>query len=397
MARKPKYERPLTPEEQVLKAVRDSNVRHEREVKRQRKRHRGFRMGVWGMFPDWARKVIKIAIFIAVVLILDGVRRESQEFSAKIYSYSGQVQVQKNEEPGWEPVSSDTALLDGDSVTTGQSSYAIIVFSDGSAVQMEPNTQFVVRILDFARGGQRDRSFMVNYGTITARISSFFGVNSLATVCSPTAIAAARGTGFKVSYDPNSRQTKLQVHNGVVDFQSGYSVVRSGGGQEVDSVYYEMSRLRTAPGAVMGYVGGQLNSMSIYEKEPGTLQDTEYRLNEFCDPLLQLIGLAPGGWGYNSIDFARRGACMEALRKLQSSMEAVGIQGIPVYLNRVTLAELQLSQKETKAILGTFSDMMLQSYLKTGQDRYTIYVRARDKNKTLYELSTEGITELKGQ
>ncbi len=397
MARKPKYERPLTPEEQVLKAVRDSNARHEQEVKRQRKRHSNYRMGLMGAFPDWIRKVLKVALFIAIVLILDGVRRESLEFSARIASYGGQVQIQKADIPGWEPVASDTALLDGDMVTTGPSSYAVLVFSDGSAVQLEPNTQFVVRVLDFARGGQRDRSFMVNYGTITARISSFFGVSSLATVCSPTSVAAARGTGFRVTYDPNTRQTRLQVHNGVVDFQSGYSLVRSTGGQEVNSEYYEMFRPRRASGTALSYVGGQLNSMSIHEKEPGTLQDTEYRLNAFCDPLLQLIGLAPGGWGYNSVDFARRGACMEALRKLQSAIEAVGIQGIPVYLNPVTLEELRLSDKESKAILNTFSDMMLQSYVKTGMDRYTIYARARDRKKTLYELTDSSLTELKGQ
>jgi len=397
LARKPKYERPLTPEEQVLKAVRDSNTRHEQEVKRQRKRHSNYRMGLMGAFPDWARKVLKVALFIAIVLIVDGVRRESLEFSARIYSYSGQVQVQKADEPGWEPVASDTVLLDGDLVTTGQSSYAVVVFSDGSAVQLDPNTQFVVRILDFTRGGRRDHSFMLNYGTITARISSFFGTDSLTTVCSPSSVAAARGTGFRVSYEPDTHQTRLQVHNGIVNFQSGYNIVNSTAGQEVNSEYYEMSPPRAAPVTALSYVGGQLNSMSTYEKEPGTLQETEYNLNSFCDPVLQLVGLAPGGWGYNSIDFARRGACMEALRKLQAAIEAVGIQGIPVYLNPVTLEELKLSDKETKAILGTFSDMMLQGYVKTGQDRYTIYARARDRNRTLYELTESSLEELKGQ
>src|SRR5205823_5291823 len=103
-----------------------------------------------------------------------------------------------------------------DVIRTGADSTATLVFPDGSAVQVEPNTEFQVRLLDYARGGERDRSFMVRSGSIVAHVSKFFGGQSRATMCTPTTVAAVRGTGFRVQYDPQRKETFVQVADGKV-------------------------------------------------------------------------------------------------------------------------------------------------------------------------------------
>ena len=296
MQKKDKNSRPQSVEEQMANAVRDANSQRVRELKRANKLSRMKKFAWLSDVPHWIHVIVRIAIIILIVLILDGIRRESAEFSASFISASGTVQVLKESASYPELATLKTVLQDGDIITTSDNSSATVLFPDGSAVQIEPNTQFVVRLLDFFRGSVRDRSFMVNYGSITARISSLFGVQSRAAVCTPTSVAAARGTGFQVKYDPQNRQTRLTVYDGVVSYQNGFNVVDASGGTLVDSTYYSTSKPQTVTRSDMSYIGGKINSLSIYETTYSPLQETEYNLNAFLDPILQLMGFGPGGW-----------------------------------------------------------------------------------------------------
>ncbi|MDT7898260.1 MAG: hypothetical protein RRB24_10520, partial [Armatimonadota bacterium] len=83
---------------------------------------------------------------------------------------------------------------------------------------------------------------------------------------------------------------------------------------------------------------------------------------------------------------ARRTACKEALRRLRIHLES--LNEVPEYLNPVTLQELTgLHPKEKERILSAFAGNMLESYRKVGRDQYIVRVRARDKKRTLYEMT----------
>ncbi len=380
------------PEADLLSAVRDIGTEHKKDLKRKKKRGGP---SFLAFMPGWLLLIIKILLVVIVVLIADGIRRESKEFSATIVSYTGICMIAKDDNASPAPPVPNMRLVDKNLVITGPSSTATIVFSDGSAVMLEPNTQFRVRLMDYARGGKRDRSFMVESGSIVARVSKFFGVDSRATVCTPNAVAAARGTGFRVAYYPQSMTTDLQVVDGTVAFQSGYDAAAVGQGQSTLAEQYNMAGLRGMKPVVQASVQSAVGGMRGYEAPPNALAKAEQAINNFLDPLMQLLGLSPGGWGYNSVDFARRGACVEALRRMRTHIEEVYSNGVPEYVNPVTLAQLNLNPVERDRLLGAFYGAMLESYEKTGQDRFVIYARARDKKHTLYQLTEAAMTVVK--
>jgi hypothetical protein len=363
----------------------------EREQRRKErlKRRRDY-FGWLRAMPGWAKTLISLALLVLVVLIADGIRRESKEFKATLVAFTGTVQVLPHEKGQWVAAELNMALRDKDLVRTGPQSSATLVFPDGSAVQLEPNTEFEVRLLDFARGGVRDRSFMVRFGSAVAYVSQFFGARSQATVCTPTAVAAVRGTAFRVVYDPASQQSLVQVVEGSVRFRTPLAETPSQPGQVATASGYRLAGAASLPSEVQRFLTAQVASLRRYEQPPHWLQQIEWGLTNLFDPFLQILGLVPGGWSYASTDFARRTACKEALRRLRVHLES--LNEVPEYLNPVTLQELTgLHPKEKERILSAFAGNMLESYRKVGRDQYIVRVRARDKKRTLYEMTVAEI------
>lgn len=359
----------------------------EREQRRKErfKRRRDY-FGWLRATPGWAKTLITLALVFLVVLIADGIRRESKEFKATLVAFTGNVQVLPHEKGQWVAAQPNMALGDKDLVRTGQQSSATLVFPDGSAIQLEPNTEFEVRLLDFARGGLRDRSFMVRFGSAVAHLSQFFGARSQAAVCTPTAVAAVRGTAFRVVYDPVNQQTLVQVVEGSVRFRTPIAETPSQPGQATSASGYQLAGAAPLPPEVQRFLFAQVAPLRRFEQPPHWLQQMEWGLTNLLDPFLQILGLAPGGWSYASTDFARRTACMEALRRLRVHLES--LNEVPDYLNPVTLQELTgLHPKEKERILSAFSGNMLESYRKVGRDQYIVRARARDKKRTLYEMT----------
>jgi hypothetical protein len=130
-----------------------------------------------------------------------------------------------------------------------------------------------------------------------------------------------------------------------------------------------------------------------FEQPPNLLQRIEWAINNALDPFLQILGLTPGGWSYAASNFARRTMCMEALRRLRTHLES--LNEVPDYLNPVTLQELTgVHSKEKERILSAFAGNMLESYRKIGRDQYIVRARAKDKKRTLYEMTVAEIRQV---
>ncbi len=364
----------------------------ERWRKERRKRRREF-FGWLRAAPSWLKTLVAIALALLVVLVGDGIRREAKEFKATLVAFTGSVTVFQHADNRSVPASLNMALRDKDVVRTGANSTATLVFPDGSAIQLEPNTEFEVRLLDFVRGGVRDRSFMVRFGAAVAYVSQFFGARSQATVCTPTAVAAVRGTGFRVVYDPYNKQTVVQVVDGAVRFRTPITETASQPGQMATAIGYQLGTVQGLPQGTQQILAATVNQLRRFEQPPHWLQRIEWAINNALDPFLQILGLTPGGWSYASANFARRTACMEALRRLRIHLES--LNELPDYLNPVTLQELTgLHPRERERILSAFAGNMLESYRKIGRDQYIVRARAKDKKRTLYEMTVAEIREV---
>jgi ferric-dicitrate binding protein FerR (iron transport regulator) len=384
--------KPKSSAETLIEALKEVQEQQERK---ERRRARSKRFAWLRDAPGWVKTTLMGVLIVLLILLFDGIRREGKEFNATLAAFNGQVMVTPKGESRAIPSQPNMTLRDKDVITTGANSTATVVFPDGSAIQLEPNTQFEVRLLDFARGGVRDRSFMVRAGAAVTRISQFFGAKSEATVCTPTAVAAVRGTAFRVAYDPRTKQSLLQVVDGSVQFRTATMNTESRLGQSTTASGYQLQSSQTLSQQAQLAVGNQARLLSQHEKPPNVLQRIEWGLTNLLDPILQLLGLGPGSWGYNSTNFARRTTCVEGLRRLRIHIEEMPGEDAPDVLNPVTLEELQLHPRERDRILSAFAGNMLLSYRKIGKSNYVVRVRARDKAHTLYELNQAEIVAVK--
>ncbi|MCS7263206.1 MAG: FecR domain-containing protein [Armatimonadetes bacterium] len=388
-----KVSKPKSDAEIITEAVKEAQRQYERRERGRRRRERFGRFFGWFReAPSWLKTLLTVGLILLVALIADGIRRESAEFKANLVAFSGQVWVQKSDSRNWIAPEPNMALRDKDLVRTGANGTATLVFPDGSAVQLEPNTEFEVRLLDFFRGGTRDRSFMVRMGSVIAYVSQFFGAKSQGTVCTPTAVAAVRGTGFRVVYEPSTQQTYLQVVDGSVQFKTPVGEIMAQAGQLGSASGYQIQTTQSLPADAQRLLAANVNTLRQHEKPPSFLQRIEWAILNPLDPFLQILGLTPGGWSYAAADFARRTMALEAMRRLRTHMEA--LNEVPNYLNPVTLAELNLHPAEKERILRAFAGNMLESYRKVGRDQYIIRARARDKRRTLFEADIAGVRQV---
>lgn len=377
--------------EDLMAALKEADSNHQKRVKQDKKKKGG--PGWFSGVPGMIKAVVLAALVVVTILVVDGLRREAGELNASLAQVSGQVTILKGGTSS-SSASAKVTLENKDVIKTGADGSATVVFPDGSAVQVEPNTEFEVRLLDFARGGVRDRSFMVRSGRVVARVSHFFGAGSQATVCTPTAVAAARGTGFSVYYDPAKKETYVGVVDGTVTFKTPAGETQSTVGQLVASSGYQVGQPGALNATQQSRIKGGFDTMGSYEKPPSFLQNVEYGLNAFLDPALQLIGLAPGSWSYAAGYAARRAATMEALKRLQQTMVSIPDDQLPDYVSLTTLDELNVDPKQKGRMLDTLAGNQLESYRKTGVGKYEIRVRSRDKKRTQYLLSDIGIQEI---
>ena len=188
------------------------------------------------------------------------------EHAATLEAFAGEVKVLQG---GTTPATPTLQMFlrCKDVIYTGKSSSATIVFPDGSAIQLEPKTRFTIQLLEYA-GGQRRRSFSLHYGSVVARISHFFGAGSKASISTPTAVAAARGTGFRLSYDALTALTTLAVTDGTVEFTCGGIMTLCHAGETI----FARGRVPGTPQETSPDTQGQflqqMNGLEAYEIAP---------------------------------------------------------------------------------------------------------------------------------
>ncbi len=339
---------------------------------------------------NWVKKLVVLVVVALLLLLIDGVRREAGDFKAEITAFTGNVQVTSAGKTA--PATMNQKLIDDDIVETAAGANCTLVMAEGSAVQLEPGTRLVVRVIDYCRGNRRDRSFMVERGSAISTVGKYFGAESQSSVVTPTAVAAVRGTAFRVIYNPATQQTAVQTVEGKVDVHTPTGAPQQAtAGRAVGAAGYTLGGVGTLDAASNRELAAKAAALRALEAErtPGKMNAVEATLTALADPVLQLLGICPGGWGYNSIDSARRSACMEALRTLRNHLSA--LSDPPEVINLWTLAELQMDEKEKRRLTKAFYGQMLDKYEKRDHD-WLIEATARDKRRSRYQV-TEGTLE----
>lgn len=356
----------------------------------ERKRRVMFRKmsGGWKRFLD-SRILIGLGV-ILVLFIGDGVRRENREFEATLAAMTGQVWVQETDTAPMAPAVTGEKLTDGNVVVTGTGAEATLSFADGSVLIVGPGSSMTVKLLEYNRGAAwRSRAFYVKVGTVWAKVSQNFGKGSTMKVYTPSSVAAVRGTTFYVYQARSGAESEIACAEGEVRVRgfTGVPVYLSQGA--VANV--TRGRPPNRPAWMSTRETESFMNSVLWRPPPNAskLQVFEYAINQFLNAPLNILGIGKCGWALGAVDSTRRSAAMEAMRRLQIHLE--GNAEYPAYVNPATLEELGLDWLARKQILDQLYGNAIDRYIPASGRDYTIYARARDKNRTALKLTSHGV------
>lgn len=121
-----------------------------------------------------------------------------------------------------------SAVHEGDHVQTGRNGFATLQLPDGSLASLPSASRIeVARLRQVPMSNEVDRRFALTVGHVDAHVTPMRNPRSTFLVQTPVAVAAVRGTRFRVSYVPAGRRASVEVSEGKVE------VTRSDGSERV--------------------------------------------------------------------------------------------------------------------------------------------------------------------
>ncbi len=151
---------------------------------------------------------------------------------AKIQSLTGTVQIKRASSSRLEILKTNMQVRVGDEVITRNGS-AVIELADGSIIRLdEQSSLFFNRLSHFGKTGMVDTQLRLNKGSLSTDIPPLVK-GSRYEIKTPSAVAAVRGTEFRLKSDEQGSQ--IEVLEGVVEFGSehGQILVNAGQGASV--------------------------------------------------------------------------------------------------------------------------------------------------------------------
>jgi hypothetical protein len=143
----------------------------------------------------------------------------------------GDVKVQLVDKGGWHSLSKGDSLRQGSAIKTGSDSAVEVTFEDGSSFFVRDNT--IVQILIAHKGGLiYIRRFFLELGRSITKVKGATGNESRFEIKTPSALAAARGTDFRVSVDA-SEIMRSEVIEGKVGVEAQKQEVLVNAGQGI--------------------------------------------------------------------------------------------------------------------------------------------------------------------
>ena len=157
--------------------------------------------------PDWIYPGQRLFI---PVRLLRGI-----PLTCEVTFLKGDVRVRKESMGPWIPLRIGNRLTQGDSVQTGHESATELTFEDGVTFFLRPDSQLKVEIAQKKGPVHILRDFFIDVGRILIRIRGATGTDSRHKIRTPSAVASARGTEFRVSVD-SAGSTRSEVLKGMI-------------------------------------------------------------------------------------------------------------------------------------------------------------------------------------
>jgi hypothetical protein len=168
-----------------------------------------------------SRRLQGVLILLVGGLLLGGAAAsadaQSRQATATIRTLAGTVEVQRKGETQWLPAVVGARLAEGDNVRAHAGASAVLDLPDGSTLFVAENSRVVVTKLEVdAQSNARSILFHLVVGKVRALVSKASialvrARQSNFAISTPTAVAAARGTDFVVTFNAAHQTTGVAV------------------------------------------------------------------------------------------------------------------------------------------------------------------------------------------
>jgi hypothetical protein len=162
-----------------------------------------------GLKGEWGRQGALIAVFtgLLVLTVTGFTHAQPTGGTAQIRTLAGQVEIQRQGATQWTPAAVGVRLAEGDSIRAHAAASAVLDLPEGSTLFVAENSRVVVTKLEVdSQNNARQVLFHLVVGKVRALVSKASitlvrARQSNFAITTPTAVAAARGTDFEVTFN----------------------------------------------------------------------------------------------------------------------------------------------------------------------------------------------------
>jgi len=140
-----------------------------------------------------------------------------QAAPAVVVSVAGTVKYKKSSAKDATLLASKQTITIGDTIITEADSSALIQFADGSTLLLLKNSQVIFNTLSsYGSTGMVDTRLRLQQGRIETSVRPLRNPSSRYEITTPAAVAAVRGTQFRIAYQQNQQSMASEVTKGAV-------------------------------------------------------------------------------------------------------------------------------------------------------------------------------------
>lgn len=169
----------------------------------------------------------RVVPILLIALLVSGLSAQGKQLFGRITFPLGTVQLQVIPNPGWKKVALNQEVFVGDKIKTLQKSRCEITLNGGGKFRIGEQAE-----LELTQASvtplKKDFGATVSKGQIWVAAKAAFGETKNVAVRAPTAVAAIRGTKYRVLAD--TAESSVLVYEGKVDVIWAQAVEESGQG-----------------------------------------------------------------------------------------------------------------------------------------------------------------------
>jgi len=141
-----------------------------------------------------------------------------QAAPALVLSVTGQVNLQTSNNKTLKVLTTKQLVNIGDTVITGENGSALIQFADNSSLLVLKNSRVVFNTLSvYGQSGMVDTQIRLQQGRVETAVKPLRGSISRYEITTPAAVAAVRGTAFRVAYEETQETMANEVVKGSIN------------------------------------------------------------------------------------------------------------------------------------------------------------------------------------